>query len=130
MVSLDGLQPFFRRRVEEVQRRTGVGIVSAFRTYAQQLYLWLGWLARRKGFNRAARPGTSNHESRPARKADGIAGGVAVDWDEPYPPVHALSDEMQLYWPVDGEDWHCEPIPGSWTVWDDEEDLGWLGAVA
>lgn len=49
----------------EAAKRDGINIIlnSGFRSYDQQKYLYDAWRAGRQGFNAAARPGWSNHQS-------------------------------------------------------------------
>ncbi|MCB9641621.1 MAG: peptidoglycan-binding protein [Myxococcales bacterium] len=57
-------------RMKQAAARDGVHlqINSGFRTMEQQRYLYNGWINRKPGFNPAAKPGYSNHQS-----------GVALD---------------------------------------------------
>lgn len=94
-----------------------LSIASAVRTFKQQLYLWMGWIHHRLGFNLAASPyivhadGTkgSRHEPQGKRKK-----GFAVDLHRlpgcaPWRTVHNEAPRFGLHFPVKGkhpEAWH------------------------
>lgn len=87
-----------------------VDIISGFRTYSQQLALWLAYLAGRG--NPANPPGQSKHEAtdgyKSARAVDAYIAGVAFwTWCD----RHGKRDEAQargLRQPHGGEPWHVE----------------------
>jgi hypothetical protein len=74
-------------------------ISSGFRTYAQQLYLWNLY-----GSPRAARPGTSNHET-------GDAVDFRINDTLTWAKVHLAAPMYGLCFPLSYEDWHCEADP-------------------
>lgn len=92
-----------------------VGVTSANRTRAEQERLYNGWVARRPGFNLAARPGTSLHEK-----------GLSVDlasrngqpltsaekaWLDANAPRFGFKPTGNSFRPV--ERWHFDYVPGS-----------------
>lgn len=102
---LEGLDEDFRHRfalaVTAIRAELGisVSIVSAFRSRAQQQYLYDGWLRRLPGFNLAAPPGNSNHER-----------GLAIDIaPNSTPAMRDVFARYGLHFPVKGEPWHVEP---------------------
>ena len=81
-----------------------VAINSGFRSYGEQKVLYEGFVKKLKGFNKAARPGRSNHQN-------GIAFDIAVaggngdpvyEWLKRNAPVHGFIRT------VNGEPWHWE----------------------
>lgn len=117
-VLLDGLEPGFERRVyglltdDRLEHR--VNIVSAFRTYAQQLDLYTRWKAGTYDVPSVAKPGTSNHEK-------GLAVDLGLGWQSPYgwAHVHLVAVDYGLHFPVRGEAWHVETRPGAAPLEDD-----------
>ncbi len=96
-----------------------LGIVSAVRTFAQQLFLWLGWKAGKPGFNLAADPHRSHPDGTVGSKHQpqgppGHKRGFAVDLARlPGAPrwkkVHARAALYGLAFPVyrpRRENWH------------------------
>ena len=80
---------------------------SGFRTYPSQQFLYNGYINHLPGFNKAARPGFSNHQ-------DGFAYDFAIgsyngdplyDWLKAHGPAHGFVRT------VNGEPWHWEYRP-------------------
>lgn len=106
MVRWDGVDTQFRRRFDAacaaIRAELGVtvGVVSAFRTRAEQQVLYDRWLRREPGANPAAKPGTSNHER-----------GLAIDiTPNSSGPMRDIFARWGLRFPVPGEPWHVEPV--------------------
>lgn len=76
-------------------------VVSALRTYAQQVALYNKYLAGTG--NLAAKPGTSRHESGFALDHSPGTQGKAAKYIN-------VAKKWNLHYPVPGEDWHVEPI--------------------
>jgi hypothetical protein len=113
-VSLDGLQPWFRARVElfladPEARAAGVWVQSAVRSRQEQERLYAAYLA---GGALAARPGTSNHER-------GLAADLATPGGQTG-RLHPLGRRYGLVFPIRSEPWHAEPDPNWQPV---EEDV-------
>jgi LAS superfamily LD-carboxypeptidase LdcB len=68
LVEADTARAYLRMKQDAAKAGVHLNIVSGFRTMAEQQRLYDGWVNRRPGFNPAARPGYSNHQS-----------GVALD---------------------------------------------------
>lgn len=64
----DAAEAYERMRTAAKTQGVDLKANSAFRTYKKQEKLWKGWRQRKKGFNPAAKPGNSYHQS-----------GIAVD---------------------------------------------------
>jgi hypothetical protein len=102
---LAGVSPGLRDRLDRLALRMGVQIelVSGWRTHREQQELYGKFLA---GVgNLAAPPGYSRHESGLA--ADAYVNGVAL---ADVPGALAKAKALGLYFPVNGEAWHVEPI--------------------
>ena len=81
-----------------------IAINSGFRSYPEQKYLYEGYVAGRPGFNLAARPGRSNHQS-------GIAFDIAVAGGDGSPTYEWLKTNATGFGfvrTVSGEPWHWE----------------------
>lgn len=81
---------------------------SGFRSYPEQKFLWDGYQRKLPGFNLAAKPGISNHQS-----------GIAFDLDVAGGPGNQTYDWLAMKAPgfgffrtVNGEFWHweCDPV--------------------
>lgn len=80
---------------------------SGFRTYPKQAYLYDGYVRRLPNFNKAARPGFSNHQDGFAYDfaIDAYAGNPRYDWLKRNGPRHGFVRT------VSGEPWHWEYRP-------------------
>ena len=67
-VEADTAKAYLRMKAAAAKDGVNLNIVSGFRTMEQQQALWNGWQRRLPGYNPAAKPGYSNHQS-----------GVALD---------------------------------------------------
>ncbi|MEM7439396.1 MAG: M15 family metallopeptidase [Pseudomonadota bacterium] len=77
---------------------------SGFRTYGEQKYLYEGYKAGKAGFNKAAKPGTSNHQN-------GIAVDISVSGGTGSPQYDWLAKNGTSFGfirTVTGEPWHWE----------------------
>jgi hypothetical protein len=102
---LAGVSPGLRERLDRLAARLDVQIelVSGWRTHREQEVLYDKFLA---GVgNLAAPPGLSRHESGMA--ADAYVKGTAL---ANYPGAVKQARALGLYFPVNGEAWHVEPI--------------------
>ena len=85
-----------------------IGITGAggFRSYADQVRMYKNYLA---GGNLAAKPGHSNHER-----------GLAADLSGNLALAHRLAPSLGLHFPVRGENWHVQALPGyadgAWNI--------------
>jgi hypothetical protein len=125
-VNLTGLEPTLTARVDAMladPRMSGYRVSSAVRTYAQQLALYLGWLARLLGFNRAANPDGAGVETFDGLRIRGSyhmvqddGHGHAVDLRAPvyhstakrWSLVSEVGAEYGLRQTVRGEWWHLQ----------------------
>lgn len=103
-ITLETLDPLLD--MAEAAARAGklLAINDGFRSYPDQKYLYDGWTERRPGFNLAARPGYSKHQS-----------GIAVDFSVPGGNGNPVYEWMKLHAPsfgwvrtVSNEAWHWE----------------------
>lgn len=103
-ITLETLDPLLD--MVEAAARAGklLAINDGFRSYPDQKYLYDGWTERRPGFNLAARPGYSKHQS-----------GIAVDFSVPGGNGNPVYEWMKLHAPsfgwvrtVSNEAWHWE----------------------
>ncbi len=80
---------------------------SGFRTYPSQEYLYTGYIRRLPGFNKAARPGFSNHQDGYAYDfaIGGYNGNPRYDW------LKKHSYKFGFVRTVNGEPWHWEYRP-------------------
>jgi len=84
-----------------------VAINSGFRSYPEQKFLWDGFDRGLPGFNKAAKPGSSNHQN-------GIAFDIAVagaDGNEVYDWLKRNAPALGFVRTVSGEPWHWEFDP-------------------
>lgn len=135
---VDKLHPVFFRRVEALcadPRMEGrLAVESAARTYAEQKYLYDGWIARRPGFNLAANPdrvmaSTQYDLAGPGRGSwhmeqqatDGRSYGYAVDFNHSALPariqaqLEPVAAEYRLIRTVPSEPWHYQMRWDDWT---------------
>jgi hypothetical protein len=80
---------------------------SGFRTYPKQAHLYDGYIRRLPNFNKAAKPGFSNHQDGFAYDfaIDAYAGNPRYDWLKRNGPRHGFVRT------VSGEPWHWEYRP-------------------
>ena len=119
-----GLNPVFRTRLETMIEATGgaVYLISGYRDNAHQQDLYNDAVAR-YGPNEAGRwaapPGKSNHNRGLA--ADLGFGGNSDYWQQ---WVHDNAGRFGLYFPMDHEPWHIQPLgikDGEFGVKDDPD---------
>jgi hypothetical protein len=107
-VIAEGLMAPFQGMVgDAAQDGVSIFIRSGFRTFAEQKFLHDGFVAGRPGFNRAAPPGSSNHQNGIALDIyvkDAI-GEAAYAWLKQNGPAHGFIRT------VNGEPWHWEFLP-------------------
>ncbi|OHC98783.1 MAG: hypothetical protein A2885_17185 [Sphingopyxis sp. RIFCSPHIGHO2_01_FULL_65_24] len=89
----------------------GIAILlnSGFRTYSSQKYLYEGYVAGRPGFNKAAKPGSSNHQHGIALDIDtaGGLGSPTYDW------LAKHATRFGFIRTVPSEAWHWEHRPAA-----------------
>lgn len=112
--SVAALYPTLRDIVHTLQLRAPrpLVLVSGTRTPFQQ------WMLRHdrcpgrecdpacKGHPTTALPGKSHHENNGPNHCAADLGGPGLSW------VHTVANDYAIHFPVPGEDWHIEPIPG------------------
>jgi hypothetical protein len=155
MPGYEGLNGEFVNRLQSMQNAAqnagfDVNITSGFRSVEKQQKLWDAALAKygdpEIADNWVARPGKSHHNQGIAADL-GFGNSAAREW------VHANAARFGLFFPMDWEPWHIEPLgiqsssdPGAYTtppaghanpadVIDDPYDIGtqfqnFLGAMS
>jgi hypothetical protein len=80
----------------------GLSVATGFRTMAQQRYLYQGWIHHRRGFNKAAPPGYSNHQGGTAVDLNGVHSyhSAAYRWLKAHAARYGFKND------VGGEYWH------------------------
>lgn len=108
MAGTEGMNPKFGSALEQLIRDSGgrVWIVSGYRSVEEQQSLWDNALAK-YGSEDAARqwvapPGKSNHGKGIAADLGFSDGGL--EW------THQNASKYGLYFPMDWEEWHIEPM--------------------
>jgi D-alanyl-D-alanine carboxypeptidase len=103
-IALDTLDPFLDLVQAAANDDVLVAINSGFRSYPEQKYLYEGYINHRPGFNTAARPGNSNHQSGIAFDiaVAGGAGSPVYDWLKRSGPSRGFVRT------VNKEPWHWE----------------------
>lgn len=111
----------FRKLAAAFKKKFGLTlhVTSGTRTRAEQQRLYDGWIARRPGFNLAAKPGQSNHEESGPRgpraldlRDSGRDNGVTVigtkrsNWLVENAPAHGFTNAGHYFSPREG--WHYE----------------------
>jgi LAS superfamily LD-carboxypeptidase LdcB len=81
---------------------------SGFRSYPEQKFLWDGYQRKLPGFNLAAKPGISNHQSGIAFDLD-VAGGPG---NQTYDWLAKRGPAFGFFRTVNKEFWHweCDPV--------------------
>ncbi|TGD98331.1 M15 family metallopeptidase [Methylobacterium nonmethylotrophicum] len=106
-IALETLDAYVR--LVDAARADGVSVAinSAFRSYAEQKILYDGFQHHLPGYNKAAKPGSSNHQSGIAFDIPvaGAAGHPVYDWLTRHAPDHGFVRT------VSGEPWHWEYRP-------------------
>lgn len=103
-IALETLGPYLELVAMAERDGVLVALNSGFRSYPQQKYLYDGYVSRRPGFNLAAKPGYSNHQSGIAFDiaVAGSEGNSVYDWLKINAPAHGFVRT------VTGEPWHWE----------------------
>lgn len=98
----DGLSEPFGSRLDALLAAFGgrVWINSGFRSIEEQTALWE---ASDKSGIMVAAPGSSFHNK-------GMAADLGFDSDQTIQEVHAVASQYGLWFPMDYENWHIEPI--------------------
>lgn len=106
-IAASTIEPYFQMTTAAVQDGVTIAINSGFRSYPEQEYLWDGFNRGLPGFNKAAKPGFSNHQSGIAFDiaVAGGSGNPTYDWLK----IHATS--FGFVRTVSGEPWHWEFDP-------------------
>lgn len=103
-ISAETVAPFLKMVGEATLSGVTVAINSGFRSYPEQKFLRDGFDRGLPGFNRAAKPGSSDHQN-------GIAFDIAVagaDGNEVYDWLKLHAPELGFVRTVSGEPWHWE----------------------
>lgn len=106
-LALDTIEPYLTMVQAGAAEGVVVAINSGFRSYPEQKLLWEGFSRRLPGFNRAAKPGASNHQN-------GIAFDIAVpggDGNPTYEWLKRRATGFGFVRTVSGEPWHWEYLP-------------------
>lgn len=103
-----GLDAELWQKIEAINRMSPFGpetvkVKSGRRSYEEQARLYEGYRKGLPGYNLAAKPGTSKHETGRAADLDYL-NDEAKKW------VHSVARDLGLHFPVRGEDWHVERI--------------------
>lgn len=100
-------EPFAKMFRDAAADRVVVALNSGFRSYPEQKFLWEGFSRGLPGFNRAAKPGFSNHQNGIAFDiaVAGGSGNPAYDW------LKANATRFGFVRTVSGEPWHWEFDP-------------------
>jgi hypothetical protein len=103
-VNLSNVNPHLLGRLSALAaiNNKQIVVVSGFRSSEKQQELYDGYINHKPGYNKAAKPGTSNHEK-----------GLAVDiegWATSLPESTFI--KFGLHRPVTGENWHVELLDG------------------
>jgi hypothetical protein len=106
-ITVESLGAYLKLVEEAAKENLAVGLESGFRTYAKQKALHDGFLAKKPGFNLAARPGTSNHQHGQAfdLNTGGFDGNPVYDWMKKNGP------RLGFIRTVNKEHWHWEYMP-------------------
>jgi hypothetical protein len=103
-ISIDTLDPYLGLVGAAAKDSVLVAINSGFRSYPEQKYLYEGFTKGLHGFNKAAPPGSSNHQN-------GIAFDIAVAGGAGHPVYDWLTSNapaLGFIRTVNGEPWHWE----------------------
>lgn len=96
----------------------GCGLTSGHRTYAEQDYLYWGYVTGRPGFAPANPPGGSNHEAEPGPESI-VEAALAVDLSGPVTTMLA-DPRSRGHRPIADELWHVQDLrtpSGRWMGW-------------
>ncbi|MCA1636015.1 MAG: M15 family metallopeptidase [Acidobacteria bacterium] len=106
-ITVESLGPYMRLVEEAAKVNLAVGLESGFRTFAKQKALHDGFLAKKPGFNLAAKPGNSNHQHGQAFdfNTGGFDGTPVYDWLKRNGPA------LGFIRTVNKEHWHWEYMP-------------------
>lgn len=106
-ISTSTVQPYLQMVNKARLANLKVGLNSGFRSYPEQKFLWEGFQKGLPGFNKAAKPGASNHQN-------GIAFDIAIagaDGNEVYDWLKLHAPGFGFVRTVSGEPWHWEYAP-------------------
>jgi hypothetical protein len=106
-IALQTMEPYLKLMEAAREDNIEISITSGFRTYSKQAGLYNGWKAGRPGFNRAAKPGSSNHQNGIAfdLNTGGYDGAPVYDWMKANATTHGFIRT------VNREHWHWEYQP-------------------
>jgi hypothetical protein len=106
-VTLGNLDAYQQLVADAAKDGVGIMLRSGFRTFGEQKFLHDGFIAKKKGFNLAAKPGFSNHQH-------GQAFDIAVsayDGDPIYDWLKVKGPKLGFIRTVNKEPWHWELRP-------------------
>ncbi len=106
-IAMETFEPYLSLMEAAKKNNLTISITSGFRTFAKQERLYDGWKNGEAGFNRAAKPGRSNHQNGIAFDLNtiGFEGTVLYDWLKDNAPRFGFIRT------VNKEHWHWEYLP-------------------
>ena len=106
-ITAEALEPYLRLVASAAESNLQIGLESGFRTYAKQKDLYDGYIAKKPGYNLAAKPGKSNHQHGQAFDLNpgGFDGDPVYDW------LKVNGPRLGFIRTVNGEHWHWEYLP-------------------
>ena len=106
-IALQTLEPYLNLMEAAKKDNISLSITSGFRTFAKQEKLFVGFEKRLPGFNRAAKPGRSNHQNGIAfdLNTGGFDGAPVYDW------MKKNATAFGFIRTVNKEHWHWEYHP-------------------
>lgn len=107
-IALDTIDDYTTMSVAAAEAGIRLTVNSGFRSYPEQKFLWDGYQRKLPGFNLAAKPGISNHQSGIAFDLD-VAGGPG---NQTYDWLAMRGPDFGFFRTVNKEFWHweCDPI--------------------
>lgn len=106
-ISASTVSPYLQMVEKAKITNVTVALNSGFRSYPEQKFLWEGFQKGLPGFNKAAKPGASNHQNGIAFDID-VTGG---DGNEVYDWLKLHAPDFGFVRTVSGEPWHWEYAP-------------------
>lgn len=110
-VEVDTAKAYLRMKQDAARDGVNIQLISGFRTMAEQQRLWDGWNRRLPGFNPAARPGYSNHQSGVALDLNTQGSSISQGSGAVYNWL-ARNAHKYGFKRIPSEHWHWEYQPG------------------
>ncbi len=106
-ISTQTLEPYLNLMEAAKKENIELSVTSGFRTFRKQEKLFIGWQTKQPGFNRAAKPGRSNHQNGIAfdLNTGGFDGAPVYDW------MKNNATAFGFIRTVNKEHWHWEYHP-------------------